>query len=334
MGPTAAGKTDLAIALCKKLPCEIISVDSALVYRGLDIGSAKPSAQILKEFPHRLVNIRDPAMPYSAANFREDALQAMAEISAQGRIPLLVGGTMLYFKILLHGMSDLPAADALVRQRIDQDAAAHGWPFIHRQLAEVDPQSAQRIHPNDPQRLQRALEVFRMTGVSMTQWRERELRQGSKDLQAACGHALPYRIIQLALSPLDRSTLHERIAGRFELMMKEGLLEEVRKLYERGDLNAQLPAIRAVGYRQVWDYLEGKLSYEEMLERAIIATRQLAKRQYTWLRSWKDLNWIFTDRLSGSGAALAAGEKEAGKEDKKIAELVGEALNYIMDNPT
>jgi tRNA dimethylallyltransferase len=291
MGPTASGKTDLAMELCKVLTCELISVDSALVYRGMDIGTAKPSKAQLAEFPHRLVDILDPAESYSAADFRSDALAAMAEITARGKIPLLVGGTMLYFKALLDGLADMPAADAGVRAELEAQAAAHGWQALHDQLAAVDPVSAARIHPNDPQRLIRALEVYRVSGLSMTAHREQQTAQ-STDAAASGTPQLPYTVANLAIAPADRKVLHDRIASRFSTMLDQGFLDEVLALRSRGDLHAGLPSIRAVGYRQVWDHLDGKLTWAEMQERGIIATRQLAKRQFTWLRSWDDLHWL------------------------------------------
>ncbi len=291
MGPTASGKTDLAMELCKVLPCELISVDSALVYRGMDIGTAKPSRAQLAEFPHRLVDILDPAESYSAADFRADALSAMAEITARGKIPLLVGGTMLYFKALLDGLADMPAADAGVRAELEAQAAAHGWQALHDQLAAVDPVSAARIHPNDPQRLIRALEVYRVSGLSMTAHREQQSAQ-TTDAAASGRPQLPYTVANLAIAPADRKVLHGRIASRFSTMLDQGFLDEVLALRSRGDLHAGLPSIRAVGYRQVWDHLDGKLTWSEMQERGIIATRQLAKRQFTWLRSWDDLHWL------------------------------------------
>ncbi|MCY1394101.1 tRNA dimethylallyltransferase [compost metagenome] len=292
MGPTAAGKTDLALELARVLPCELISVDSALIYRGMDIGTAKPSPEVLAEFPHRLIDIRDPAESYSAAEFRADALAAMAEITAAGRIPLLVGGTMLYFKALLEGLADMPGADPAVRAEIEAQAAAEGWAELHRQLAEVDPESAERIHPNDPQRLVRALEVYRVSGMSMSEHRWRQAQES-----APVDGQLPYTVAHLAIAPQQRQILHERIAQRFRQMLEQGFVSEVEGLRARGDLHSGLPSIRAVGYRQVWDYLDGKLSYAEMEERGIIATRQLAKRQFTWLRSWSDLHWL--DSLAG-----------------------------------
>ncbi|UVM73143.1 tRNA (adenosine(37)-N6)-dimethylallyltransferase MiaA [Pseudomonas alvandae] len=291
MGPTAAGKTDLAIELTKVLPCELISVDSALVYRGMDIGTAKPSKELLAEFPHRLIDILDPAEAYSAADFRRDALQAMAEITARGKIPLLVGGTMLYYKALVDGLADMPAADPEVRAQIEEEAARLGWQALHEQLAAIDPESAARIHPNDPQRLSRALEVYRVSGQSMTALRQRQSSQSTE--AAASGlQQLPYTVANLAIAPADRQVLHRRIEQRFTLMLEQGFIDEVVALRERSDLHAGLPSIRAVGYRQVWDYLDGKLTSAEMRERGIIATRQLAKRQFTWLRSWTDLHWL------------------------------------------
>ena len=291
MGPTAAGKTDLAIELTKVLPCELISVDSALVYRGMDIGTAKPSKELLAEYPHRLIDILDPAEAYSAADFRRDALQAMADITARGKIPLLVGGTMLYYKALVDGLADMPAADPEVRAQIEEEAGRLGWQALHEQLAVIDPESAARIHPNDPQRLSRALEVYRVSGQSMTALRQRQSAQSTE--AAASGlQQLPYTVANLAIAPANRQVLHRRIEQRFTLMLEQGFIDEVVALRERSDLHAGLPSIRAVGYRQVWDYLDGKLTSAEMQERGIIATRQLAKRQFTWLRSWTDLHWL------------------------------------------
>jgi len=291
MGPTAAGKTDLAIELTKVLPCELISVDSALVYRGMDIGSAKPSKDILAAHPHRLIDILDPAESYSAADFRRDALEAMAEITARGKIPLLVGGTMLYYKALLEGLADMPAADPHVRAELEEQVQRLGLHALHQQLAAVDPESAARIHPNDPQRLIRALEVYRVSGLTMTEHRQRQSAQSSAAGASAAGQ-LPYTVASLAIAPTDRHILHERIALRFGQMLEQGFVDEVRLLRARSDLHAGLPSIRAVGYRQVWDHLDGKLTSVEMQERGIIATRQLAKRQFTWLRSWADLHWL------------------------------------------
>ena len=294
MGPTAAGKTDLAVALGELLPFEIISVDSALIYRGMDIGTAKPEPEVLARAPHHLIDIVDPAQSYSAADFRQDALTLMADITARGRIPLLVGGTMMYFKVLKDGMASMPPADAAVRQRLLDSARDHGWPYLHQQLASVDPEAAERIKPTDSQRLQRALEVYELTGKPLSQWHREQKAQ-----------SLPYRVTSLALAPVDRAILHERIALRFVKMLEEGFLDEVKSLYARPDLTTSLPSVRSVGYRQAWSYLDGELSYDDMVERGIIATRQLAKRQLTWLRSWPDVHWL--DSLSGnlSGDALS-----------------------------
>ncbi|NPE54645.1 tRNA (adenosine(37)-N6)-dimethylallyltransferase MiaA [Dickeya dadantii] len=284
MGPTASGKTALAMALRERLPVELISVDSALIYRGMDIGTAKPSQEELARAPHRLLDILDPAEAYSAADFRRDALQAMAEITAAERIPLLVGGTMLYFKALLEGLSPLPSADAQVRQEIEERARIEGWEALHRQLSVIDPVSAARIHPNDPQRLSRALEVFFVSGNTLT------------ELTKTSGEALPYRVHQFAIAPATRELLHERIALRFRQMLESGFETEARALFARPDLNPALPSIRCVGYRQMWSYLSGEIDYDEMVYRGICATRQLAKRQMTWLRGWEEVCWLDSDR--------------------------------------
>ncbi|ALN20857.1 tRNA (adenosine(37)-N6)-dimethylallyltransferase MiaA [Ectopseudomonas mendocina] len=291
MGPTAAGKTDLALELARVLPCDLISVDSALIYRGMDIGTAKPERAVLDEFPHALIDIRDPSESYSAAEFRADALAAMAESAARGRIPLLVGGTMLYYKALLEGLADMPSADPAIRAELEARALAEGWDALHRELAAVDPESAARIHPNDPQRLTRALEVYRVSGLSMTEHRRRQAA-GNPDKGTSGGGQLPYTVAQLAIAPAQRQILHDRIAQRFRAMLEQGFVEEVEALRSRSDLHAGLPSIRAVGYRQVWEYLDGELSREQMVERGVIATRQLAKRQFTWLRGWDGLHWL------------------------------------------
>ncbi len=295
MGPTASGKTDLALQLADALPCEIISVDSALIYQGMDIGSAKPNAEILQKYPHHLIDILDPAQSYSAAQFRDDALQAMADITARGRIPLLVGGTMLYFKALTEGLAAMPSADPEVRARLEQQAASEGWAALHTELQRIDPVSAQRIHPNDPQRLLRALEVWHISGQTMTQLRAKQSLE-KQQLLASNGAHLPYNVATFAIAPQQRSVLHERIAQRFQQMLEQGFIAEVEALRQRGDLHVDLPSIRAVGYRQAWAYLDGEYAYDEMIERGIIATRQLAKRQFTWLRSWDDVEWL--DSLS------------------------------------
>ena len=281
MGPTAAGKTDLAVALQQRLGCELISVDSALIYKGMDIGTAKPSAQELQQVPHRLIDILDPAEAYSAANFCNDALAAMAEITAAGKIPLLVGGTMLYFRALEHGLADLPAADEQVRARLDADIARYGLEAMHQRLQQVDPDSAARIHPNDPQRIQRAMEVYEVSGKTMTELHA----EAAKD-------KLQYRVAKIIIAPQDRSILHQRIEKRFKLMMEKGFVDEVVGLRQRGDLGMSLPSMRAVGYRQVWEYLDGQYDYDEMLQKGIVATRQFAKRQLTWLRAEQDAHWL------------------------------------------
>ena len=281
MGPTASGKTDLAIQLRQQLPVEVISVDSALIYRGMDIGTAKPSKAELALAPHRLIDICDPAESYSAANFRADALREMQEISAQGKIPLLVGGTMLYYKALLEGLSPLPSADEKVRSEIEAKAALIGWGGLHQELSKIDPISAQRINPNDSQRINRALEVFYLTGKTLT------------ELTAQKGEALPYDILQFAIAPEQREVLHLRIEQRFHKMIELGFQQEVEKLYRRPDLNENLPSIRCVGYRQMWEYLRGDYDHDEMVFRGICATRQLAKRQITWLRGWTSpIQWL------------------------------------------
>lgn len=281
MGPTASGKTDLAIQLRQQLPVEVISVDSALIYRGMDIGTAKPSKAELALAPHRLIDICDPAESYSAANFRTDALREMQEISAQGKIPLLVGGTMLYYKALLEGLSPLPSADEKVRSEIEAKAALIGWGGLHQELSKIDPISAQRINPNDSQRINRALEVFYLTGKTLT------------ELTAQKGEALPYDIMQFAIAPEQREVLHLRIEQRFHKMIELGFQQEVEKLYRRPDLNENLPSIRCVGYRQMWEYLRGDYNHDEMVFRGICATRQLAKRQITWLRGWTSpIQWL------------------------------------------
>jgi len=280
MGPTASGKTGLAVDLCERFPLEIISVDSALVYRGMDIGTAKPDAEILRKAPHRLIDIRDPSESYSAAEFCDDALREMKAIIAAGKVPLLVGGTMLYFRALEHGLSELPAADPQVRKLLEKQAEEIGWPAMHEILLKKDPKAAARIHPNDPQRIQRALEVISISGQPMSELQEK-----------TAGNALDYRIHKIIISPQPRSILHERIEQRFDLMMKNGFIDEMKALFARSDLHADLPSIRAVGYRQAWDWLEGNCSLEQMRDKAIAATRQLAKRQLTWLRRESGCIW-------------------------------------------
>ncbi len=294
MGPTCAGKTAVAIELVQAFPCAIISVDSAMIYRGMDIGTAKPCAAELSRAPHRLIDIRDPAQSYSAAEFRADALRAIAEVEALGQVPLLVGGTGLYFRALEGGLSPLPPADPALRARLKQEAAAHGWPVLHRRLAALDPKAALRIHANDSQRIQRALEVHELTGVSMTAWRERRFAR-----------TLRQPVIKVVLSPSDRGELHRRANERFQRMLDAGFIEEVRALRDRDDLTADLPSIRVVGYRQVWQYLADGCGYEAMVRRAVAATRQLARRQLTWLRGESGAQWIDAAR-PGLPEAVAA----------------------------
>jgi len=282
MGPTASGKTALAVDLVQRFPCDIVSVDSAMAYRGMDIGTAKPGPEELAAAPHRLIDVCEPTDAYSAARFRADALREMADIVAHGRVPLLVGGTMLYFRVLQEGLSALPEADAGVRARLDAEAAEFGWTALHRRLAEVDPVVAERVHPNDPQRIQRALEVIEITGCPMSQL---QLEANNRD-------PLPYRLLKLVRAPRERAVLHQRIAERFRRMLEAGFEREVRTLWARGDLTADLPAMRSVGYRQMLKYLSGEYTYTDMKERGIIATRQLAKRQYTWLRAETDCHWL------------------------------------------
>ena len=276
MGPTAAGKTDFAVALARHLEGELVSVDSALVYRGLEIGAAKP------DYPHHLIGLRDPSEPYNAAQFARDATGAIEAIRARGRLPILVGGTMLYFKALLEGLGDIPASDPAVRASIEAEAAERGWPAMHGDLLRVDPVLAGRVHPNHSQRIGRGLEVWRMTGKPLSEWQSE---------QAA---ALPMRSLSLVICPEERRVLHTRIAQRFDTMLDAGLLDEVAALWARGDLSENLPAVRAVGYRQLWQHLAGELSFAEARERAIAATRQLAKRQLTWLRGWSSDAWLLT----------------------------------------
>lgn len=293
MGPTASGKTQLAMDLHDQLGCEIVSVDSAMIYRDMNIGTATPDQEELARYPHRLIDICDPAESYSAAEFRHDALKEISEIHASGRIPLLTGGTMLYFHALQNGLAKLPQADEGVRAELLAEAESKGWPALHQRLAEVDPESAERLNPNDSQRLQRALEVYQLTGKSLSEhWREQEEQK------------LPFPVVSMAVMPESRAELHQRIAQRFHIMLEQGFVDEVRSLYERGDLHTQLPSVRCVGYRQVWEYLEGNWSHEQMIDKGIIATRQLAKRQVTWLRSWPELNWLDTHDPKLSDNAL------------------------------
>lgn len=304
MGPTASGKTAVAVRLAEVLNAEVISVDSALVYRGLDIGSAKPDAEEKRGIPHALIDIRDPAEPYSAADFSRDATREIERIVAAGKIPILAGGTMLYFKALLEGLSPAPEVDPFIRSEIESEARLNGWPSMHEKLAKVDPVSADKIHPNHSQRISRALEVWRSSGKPMSEW------------QATEGEGLlaRYQCEQFALFPSHRASLHERIELRLEQMFAANFVQEVESLRQRSDLHKDLPAIRAVGYRQVWEYLDGDYSHDEMKQKALAATRQLAKRQLTWLRSWPDLNLIDTTSFDG--------------KMKEVEEIVQEVLGF------
>jgi len=289
MGPTASGKTDLAVSLRDHMPVELINVDSAQIYQQMDIGTAKPDAETLTKAPHRLLGFCDPADAYSAADFAIDAKKEIADIHSMGRIPLLVGGSMLYFKVLLEGLSDLPPADADIRQTIQEQADKEGWTSLHQQLQLVDPITAARLHPNHSQRIQRALEVYKITGTPLS-----ELQNQSEG-----GIEDQYDVRQYALVMQNRALLHQRIEQRFMEMMDAGFADEVEALYKRGDLHADLPSIRAAGYRQLWDYFDGHYGLDEAVEKAIIATRQLAKRQQTWLRNWPNSREILVDDQQG-----------------------------------
>jgi tRNA dimethylallyltransferase len=274
MGPTASGKTEIALKLAKEFPLDLISVDSALVYRGMDIGTAKPDAATLRQVPHRLIDIRDPEESYSAGEFVRDACREIDASNERGRIPLLVGGTMMYFRALTEGIADLPRADSEIRAAIDAEATASGWPALHAQLAEVDESAAARINPNDSQRIQRALEVYRVSGKSLSEWQAGATSRNRED-----------RFLKVALLTESRSALHQRIALRLQDMLEHGFVEEVETLMARPGLTANHPSMRAVGYRQIWSYLEGQGDLEDASHKALAATRQLAKRQLTWLRS-------------------------------------------------
>lgn len=315
MGPTASGKTDLAMALCEHLPADIISVDSTLVYRDMDIGTAKPTKEELLQCPHRLVNISDPAEPYCVADFCHDAEAEVKSIVANGRVPILVGGTMMYFKALLDGLADMPESDPAVREAINSEAREQGWPALHRQLQEIDPDYARQLHPNHSQRISRALEVHRISGNTMTQCRK---DQQALDKSDARLFANRYKIVQMALLPTDRSLLHKRIEQRFSLMLEQGLVDEVKALHKRKDLHLDLPSMRAVGYRQVWQYLDGDYSYAAMVDKSVAATRQLAKRQLTWLRGWQDLKVMPVEESMSCGTL------------QKNVEFI---LNYLPTKP-
>lgn len=297
-GPTASGKTELAVELVRRLPCDIISVDSAMVYLGMDIGTSKPTSDVLARAPHRLIDILQPDQAYSTARFRADALAAMSEIAGRGRIPLLVGGTMLYLRALQHGLARLPSADPTLRRTLLDEASAVGWAAMHERLASVDPLSARRIHPKDPQRIQRALEVYRLTGRPMS-----ELIREARDNQVE----LPYRLLKLVRAPAERGLLHERIEQRFRSMLARGLVDEVAGLWARGDLTPDLPSMRSVGYRQVLRYITGGSSWDQMRHDAIAASRQLARRQLTWLRAESGCHWLSDERHAASEAVRRVG---------------------------
>ena len=319
MGPTASGKTELAIQLRERLDGELISVDSALVYRGMDIGTAKPDAATLRRAPHHLIDIRDPAEPYSAAEFATDAGALTERIRGEGRVPILVGGTMLYYNVLRQGMAAMPQADETVRAELEHRFDLEGGDSLYRELQAVDPEAAAGLHPNNRQRLVRALEVYRVSGQPISSHWHRGGQQGG---------GLPGGTVSLALAPPRRQVLHERIERRFMAMLDQGLVEEVRCLYQRGDLSASLPAIRAVGYRQVWEYLSGKNSYNEMVERALAATRQLAKRQLTWLRRWPECHWLDgqgRNSLEDALKIIDAGATVSGDPDATLHGMKGTA---------
>ena len=303
MGPTASGKTALAERLAERFDAELISVDSALGYRGLSIGAAKP------DYPHHLIHIRDPEDPYTAADFARDAQQCIDEIRARGRRPILVGGSMLYFRALIQGLDEIPAIDPAIRADIEAEAQRSGWPSLHQQLNEIDPETAGRLHPNHSQRICRALEVYRGTGTPLSEWQQGNLTSASDDYEC------------IALCPVDRAVLHARIATRLDAMFGQGLVAEVTRLYDQEKLHTDLPAIRAVGYRQVWAYLDGNGDLNECREKALAATRQLAKRQLTWLRSWPDLTWIWTD---AEGCVAPQADSVAGPDD--VSDLEGSSV--------
>jgi tRNA dimethylallyltransferase len=292
MGPTASGKTDAAMALSKVLPVDIISVDSTLVYRGLNIGSAKPTPQELVVFPHRLIDICDPVEPYSAASFCRDAELEITSIASAGRIPILVGGSMMYFKSLLDGLADMPETDPAIRQAIAAEAAIKGWPAMHEQLKVVDPEYAAKLHPNHSQRISRALEVFRDSGITMTRYRQNQHQADAKPKFMD-----KFTVVGFGLLPDDRVLLHERIFTRFNAMLEMGFVSEVENLRGRADLHLDLPSMRAVGYRQIWQYLDGDYDYAAMIDKGVAATRQLAKRQLTWLRDWPELIQLPVDKV-------------------------------------
>ena len=293
LGPTASGKTDLAIKLAQQLPCDLISVDSAMVYTGMDIGTAKPDADTLKAYPHALIDICDPATPYSAAQFRADALHCIEQSLARNRLPILVGGSMLYHRVLQQGMAELPSANNTIRAELQKKADVYGWEALHQDLQKIDPIAANRIHSNDSQRLLRALEVYEVSGKTLSHyWEEQE------------ASVLPYSFINIGLQ-LDRALLRERISDRFKIMINQGFIDEVRPFYARSDMHADLPSMKSVGYQQAWQYLDGQINHEQMIEHSINATRQFAKRQVTWLRRWPELKWIETSNPHHTNEIMA-----------------------------
>jgi len=309
MGPTGSGKTDLALALAERLPLDVVSVDSAMVYRGMDIGTAKPPADVLARTPHRLIDMLDPACSYSVERFRVDALRELADIERAGRTALFVGGTMLYFRALQRGLARLPDADPALRAVLDARAAREGWPALHAELARLDPRAASRVHPHDAQRIQRALEVYELTGRPLSVLQEEDLPETSRR-----------RWLKLALAPVDRDVLHDRIVHRFRHMLANGLVDEVRRLQARGDLDLRTSSVRAVGYRQLWPCLRGDVELEDGVQAAIVATRQLAKRQLTWLRAETDVTWLdsqdagrYTRALEQISLAVTGANPAAGK---------------------
>jgi tRNA dimethylallyltransferase len=300
MGPTAAGKTDLAISLVEQGNCEIISVDSAQVYRGMDIGAAKPDAETLRRAPHHLIDLCDPADSYSAVSFRRDALKVMADITARGKVPLLTGGTMLYYKSLVEPMANLPAGNETVRRAIDVKMQESGLKALVQELAEVDPDAYAKIDLQNPQRVQRALEVYRISGRPISSFWAEGVHDGKGKLSEVAIEQFPYRLAQFVVMPDDRKVLHQRIEKRFQIMLEQGFEDEVKRLYQRGDLHLDLPSIRCVGYRQMWQYFEGDFDYDTMIEKGVAATRQLAKRQLTWIRGWPQLTHLDTEKKAST----------------------------------
>jgi len=333
MGPTAAGKSRLALALSRHLPCEIVSVDSVQVYRGLDIGTAKPSAEQRRQVPHWMLDLRDPAQPYSVEAFRREALTVMAQIVARGRIPLLVGGSMLYFKVLLEGLSAVPAPSESLRRRLRRLKARFGGPRLHRWLAHLDPEAADRIRVNDWVRMERALEVLLLSGKTLLQWHQEHQGQGREGQNQSCSGLAGYQVYQLALAPARRPQLHRQIENRVLQMLKQGLVAEVEGLYQRPDLHLGLPAVRAVGYRQVWEHLAGNVSHDNMVQQMMAASRQLARRQLIWLRGWPGLHWLSQEQPTGEPAQKAPAQKDfaesAESNEGKHGMMLERALSFL-----